>query len=583
MGSTLWVNSADENSATLYIDFEDDEIEVPCFSYSRPWALYPAPGEVEFEITRDGFLNICREDAPPDERTLYARFQIQTFVELKEAAEAFLNPVSPSASSAVFEAVDMNRFVESIYFPVSVRASVQPDGPSWRRPARELRLADWSDVSALFHNTDVRAKTLAAFAGKEPQEGDTVDDWNYDERHINAQDPRLINWDSRDVVICAETGFASPAEVYKAGGPEVGLVLRLKEKASLLFFLDVLRYSLDAKNLRTELGSASSWDDWLKTKTISTPRNRLLQIYHSIAFRNARQSYIDEVNTLPHVYEPLDEAPAMLRRREEAVRSIHQANLLQVESVVRPLPFFIEYPYAQFIGTADRAQKMRHAQMVLNVLCKALLLLPLEELQHTGRVSESLENLMAKVREGRSSDGKLLGFGRDLRKIARAESLTGQLSLFRDLAGNIGETISEQLGTMVTARNRAHHPPFDEKGYLEVAAANLPKMVDQLRDVFQTTKVIVPKTVRPSRERTTVAAMKVMGENPAFRSFEFQTTLPADDFIVDELVAYRAAAPEILVPLNHWFEAKAFSSESIDVGLFERMEREGPAFSYIAH
>ncbi|MBA3352722.1 MAG: hypothetical protein H0U23_09915 [Blastocatellia bacterium] len=583
MGSTLWVHSADESSATLYIDFEDDEIQVPCFSYSRPWELWHAPGAAEFEITCDGFLNICRDDAAPDERTLYARIEIQTFVELKEAAEAFLNPVSPGASSAVFEAVDMNRFVESIYFPVSVRASVQPDGPSWR-PARELRLADWSDVSALFPNTDVRAKTLAALAGKKPQEGDAVDDyWNYDERHINAEDPRLINWDSRDVVICAETGLASPAEVYEAGGPEFGFVLRLKEKASLLFVLDVLRYSLDAKNLRTELRSASSWNDWLKTKTISAPRDRLLQIYHSIAFRNARRSYIDEVNTLPHVYEPLDEAPAMLRRREEAVRSIHQGILLQVESVVRPLPFFIEYPYALFIGTADRAQKIRHAQMILNVLCKALLLLPLEELQHNGRVSESLENLMAKVREGRSSDGKLLGFGRDLRKIVRAESLSSQLSLFRDLSGNIGEMIAEQLGTMVTARNRAHHPPFDEKGYLEVAGANLPKMVHQLRDVFQDTKMIVPRAVRPSRDRTTVAAMKAMGENPAFRSFEFQTTLPAGDFIVDELVAYRAAAPEILVPLNHWFEAKAFSSESIDVGLFERMEREGPAFSYIAH
>ncbi len=77
--------------------------------------------------------------------------------------------------------------------------------------------------------------------------------------------------------------------------------------------------------------------------------------------------------------------------------------------------------------------------------------------------------------------------------------------------------------------------------------------------------------------------MKVMGENPAFRSFEFETSLPAGQFIVDELAAYQADDREALIPLNHWFQTKTFSAESVDVGLFDRMEREELKYSFITH
>ncbi|MBA3831221.1 MAG: hypothetical protein H0X34_04905 [Chthoniobacterales bacterium] len=558
-------------SKSFYVEFDNDEAKIPCFTYSKPWELWWAPGTLGFDVNQNGTLKIQREDAPDREQTLYAQSKIESFMEFQEAAEAFLHPHSPPVQGAVFEPIRMNLLVRDIYFPVWVH--------------EQLRLVAWSDVSELFPNTNVRAHTVNALEGKEKDHDDNS--WYSDWKALDPKDTRLMDCDPKDVLILAATGRTYPAAAAAFKGwrscSGFGLVLRLTDEVSMLFLLDVLRHGLDAQNIRKELAEAKSWKDWLRTKEISAPQSRFLQIHHSIAFRNARRTYIDEVTALSYGREPLHVAPELFARRGEMVKSLHKGMLLQVESLIRPLPFFIEYPYAQFIGTADRAQRMRNAQMVLNILCKVLLLLPLEELQHQGILPASIQKLVAELHKKPASDGSLLGISRDFNKIVQTESLSSHLLLFGGFVGHFRDKLTEQLGTLVTARNRVHHPPYDEKVFLEVAAITLPDIIGQLREMFRSLEFIVPREVRPTRQKARVLAVKLMGENPVFRSQEFETSLPAGDFIVNELAAYRAAAPETLIPLNHWFIAKTFSTESIDVGLFDRMERNGPSFSFITH
>jgi hypothetical protein len=556
-------------SAGLFLDCELPE-EVPCFTPSKRWELWPAPGSVVFDIDQEGLLNIYPSDSR-DGVPIYAQIQIESFVELQEASEAFLNPQPPPAPGPTFASLRLSALVEDIYYPVLI--------------GKQLRLVAWAGVADLFPGIDLRERTAKALTGQTAVGDEYDDSWDYARLVlVNPEDPRFIPCSQRDILVLG-TGCICAAAAYDARRmwSNFGLVLRLTSKASILFLLDVFRHSLDGAKIREELAAVKSSRDWLKTKEISAPRNRLLQIHQSIAFRHSRQAYLNEVANLSYGRDPLEAAPDLFAKRREMVRSLHNEMLLQVESLVRPLPFFIEYPYAQFIGTADRAQRIRHAQFVLNVLCKMMILLPLEELQHQGDLPEDIQKLVTELRGLPFSDGMFLNFNRMLSKTVESDALWSRLRLFGGLVGDSGNNLAGGLGPLVAARNRAHHPPYDEKGFLDVAATALPDIISQLREMFRNLELIVPKQVQPTREKVTVLAMRVMGENPSFRSFELKTSLPAGDFIVDELAAYRSDAPEVLVPLNHWFVAKTFSAESLDVGLFDRMGREGPTYSYITH
>ena len=521
------------------------------------------------QIDEDGGILIYRGDDP--DTTVYARLRIESFVELIEIAEAFLNPQVPPASNAAFGSVRMSVLLEDIYCPILI--------------GDRLRVARWADAAALFPGKDVCRSAANALTGEMFLESG----WWCDAcRAIDPTDARLFPWNQRDIVMLG-TNCNCPAATYQTRHLQMptwhdfGVVLRLNAKASVTFLLDVLRHSHDAENIREELAAVKSWKEWIRTKQIAAPSSRFLQIHQSIAFRNARETYLCEVARLSRIREPLHAAPDLFDRRTEMVQSLHNEMLVQVESLIRPLPFFIEYPYAQFIGTADRGQRIRHAQFLLNILCKMLILLPLEELQQAGDLPERIQTLVTQLRERPASDGTLRDLGRDLAKIVVTESLLSRLRVFGSLVTDAGNNLREHLGTLISARNRMQHPPFDENGFLAAAATTLPEIVGQLRETLRSLSLIVPKQVRPTREHVTVQAVKVMGENPGFKSFEFTTSLPAGDFITDELAAYRSDEPEALVSLNYWCRAKTFSSESLDVGFFDRMEREGPAYSFITH
>ncbi len=71
-----------------------------------------------------------------------------------------------------------------------------------------------------------------------------------------------------------------------------------------------------------------------------------------------------------------------------------------------------------------------------------------------------------------------------------------------------------------------------------------------------------------------------MGASTTFHTFEFTTNLPANEFLVDELMAYRHS-PATVAPLHEWFAVRPIGAESIDVGLFDRMKGDHPVYSFV--
>ncbi len=91
-GLSLFANEPRSTGATFFLECELPE-EVPCFTQSKPWELW-YPGGLELEVDTNGLLKIS-EACSPDGLPIYAQIQIQSFLELLEASEAFLNPQAP--------------------------------------------------------------------------------------------------------------------------------------------------------------------------------------------------------------------------------------------------------------------------------------------------------------------------------------------------------------------------------------------------------------------------------------------------------------------------------------------------------
>jgi hypothetical protein len=252
------------------------------------------------------------------------------------------------------------------------------------------------------------------------------------------------------------------------------------------------------------------------------------------------------------------------------VSSLHSEMILQVESLVAPLPFFIEYPFAQFTGTSDQLQRIRYAKVLLNVLCKSFIFLPLEELHRLAPTSSRVGAIAQTLRGWRNlSDGALLGLVKDILEAVRSEVPSAPLPMFGSMCAMIGQW-QDVLRPVLEARNRWSHAPSDYGSFLETASNAFPQIVTNLREVLSSVMVVVPKQVKPRGGLVTVSAWKVMGASPTFRTVEFTTNLSADEFVVDKLATYRHSPPAV-VPLHEWFEVRPRGTESIDVALFDRM------------
>lgn len=491
---------------------------------------------------------------------LVGEIPIESFDELHEVIEALLNAKSPSGQTVAFREVRLSTLIDEVYFALKVRTDKQ-------------YLVHPKELQARFPNEDIEQFVRDELYGL------TQDSFRLFQvlSEIPADIP-LSSVTPRDVVVMK--WGCSPAGALKPGSPVFGgIVLRLKPAASLMFMLDLLRNSLEGEQLVRTFPLSDSIRGWLQTSAVSAPADRVSQMLYSISIRHARQEYLHQVQKLSQSREPLGAAAELFRKRRNMVSSLHSEMILQVESLVAPLPFFIEYPLALFSGTSDKLQRIRHAQALLNVLCKTFVMLPLEELQQLSQTSERIEAIASQLRGRPLSDGALLDLSHAVVEARDAESSRMSLPLFGGICPSLGRW-RDLLRPVVAARNRLHHPPYDDRAFLEAAANSFPPVIAELRDVLSDVTVIIPKHVKPGRGKVIVSALKIMGASPSFQTFEFTTSLSANEFVVNQLAAYRHSSPAV-APLQEWFAVRPAGEEAIDVGLFDRMKGDEPVFSFV--
>jgi hypothetical protein len=156
--------------------------------------------------------------------------------------------------------------------------------------------------------------------------------------------------------------------------------------------------------------------------------------------------------------------------------------------------------------------------------------------------------------------------------------VSSRLKVFSAIYQNL--TPDNGLDELVAARNRYHHPPFTESHFLEVLARNMPPLIDSLRNSLQHVKVIIPKSFKFKDGKRLISAVSVSGYDSDFSTIEFETTAPFESFPVDSLVALSTSHSKTVI-LSNWITHRRVTAESLDFGVFDRMKRGEPEFSFV--
>ena len=353
------------------------------------------------------------------------------------------------------------------------------------------------------------------------------------------------------------------------------LIIRPKSTTSSLLLADILAESKEACEFTSSLAFCM-WDrlaSLMKTTTVNIPQGKVAQTGASIEIRTAIQDYGIVFQHLIRRKNAFQDVKSLYERRTHCLAVVHEDLLAEVEALHTPFPFFLEHPIRQFIAASDPLQKINQGQVLLNLLIKLPVFLILEEAALDP--CDIALRYMNELRERPLSEGSLIDIRRRLS--SDLKGMKRPTTIFQELEEHLEDL--ELLGRLVEARNRFHHPPFDDAAFLDELTKGLPSYIAGLRPAFKSLIFLVPKTLEYRNGKGLVTASNISGSNTVFPSFAFETRLPLESFPSETLVCWNRTSDRS-VSFKRLLTIRKFKTEAIDIGIFDRIRNNEPQFSF---
>lgn len=380
-----------------------------------------------------------------------------------------------------------------------------------------------------------------------------------------------------DIVLTAEGRIHYFGMLESGSDSSVGsvpaIVLRPKKTYSTMWLYDYFTHAKEAEGLVQRICR-----DWkllpkmLSQIPVSAPSTKTDQVASSLASRTARMEYLRYLESAMRMREPFGQVVATYKKRTIAAKGLHTDLLDELHAMQCPLPFFLEYPYRRYRRADDPLDKIRTAQQLLNTLVKSPLFLVVEELVSVGDPTgqEIMEALSARP----ASDGALLNMQRQVVRSSAAKSL----KLFRPLLDVMQD--HDTWGKMVETRNRYSHPPFDPLPFVDAMDKGAAIIMESLRGALSNCRFLMPSHFQFVSGQQILTAEDICNSDSCFRRIHLPVKLPIESFPCGNLVAWRAD-PEASVTLGHLVSTKAVTANTLDFGLFDRMENDQARFTFL--
>lgn len=358
---------------------------------------------------------------------------------------------------------------------------------------------------------------------------------------------------------------------FNAAYPSV--VIRQSKDTSLLWFYDYIKYASESSSLPAKIClNWKSLPKFLKTTKIESYFSKTAQTARAIELRNARQEYKEEVLRCLDSREPFSRLETEWAKRAKAAQYLRTELLDEALAMINPLPFFLEFPLHNYRKEDDHVMKLRAGQRLLGISLKVPLFLITEELLSIGHpLGKTVHNELS----GRPlSDGAFLN---TLGRITNSKSPL-ELPIFQKLLDAFKDNgLWKQL---IEARNRMHHEPYDEQGFIDIMDQNIPKIYDLYRSALEHVDFFVPQSLQMRDSKKFVQVEAIKSADARFQKVEIETNLPLETFQCDTLVAYTKST-EAALTLSHFFTSKLITQTSRDFGIFDRVQKDESIFTFL--
>ena len=218
-------------------------------------------------------------------------------------------------------------------------------------------------------------------------------------------------------------------------------------------------------------------------------------------------------------------------------------------------------------------ERVKYAAQLLNLLVKTAYFLALAE---TALVDATLAARFRKDLGKRPGDTKL--FAETCRLYEATVGVSPNVSAA--VLEIVAVTKRDQCKHLVDARDRFHHPAFDDQRLVKLGDKYFPGIIDGFRDGLQRVEFVAVESCRLIAGQWKVKAFILMGYDIDFRSKEFETTAPIEQFPAWEVLALSPRRKQP-IPLTSYFAAKKNADRVVDVGVFDHEEKGGDrVFAY---
>jgi hypothetical protein len=368
------------------------------------------------------------------------------------------------------------------------------------------------------------------------------------------------------------------------------------KRISSMYFADLLRFSsvffdvskvIDSDDFTEEINENPEW--WKECKAL-LPESKSEQIRYSLKLRKLMHKYrgsIESSFSFIHrrysLYPRQDKLLTALERRSEIFGNTEKIGQVINDADEQELPYFLGSPYRRYNRACDRRLRKKYAEIFFNTLLKTILFLPLEELESHDQNHEIVQVLHDELKKQPPSEGGLLGMIARLSNFVRKNKID---LITKSLLNIFPKIRDDYLIELVESRNRMHHQPYDEDGFMASCRDFYPELIELMGRAFSDLEVVVPLSHQPNKNGwVIVAARMIMGVEDDFQinnieMCDSESSQISRDYPCGELLLRRRSDNQT-VNLSRFFKGEDRQRTHYDVGLLDRYTAGEATFQFI--